>query len=107
MYEYACDIVRVIDGDTVVVDIDLGFRLVHRQTIRLVGIDCPEARGECREEGLVAKEHLEHILEQADSYVIETRKAGKYGRYLGTIWTNTDSRSINDRMIDDGFAEKW
>jgi len=92
MFEYRCKVVRVIDGDTVVVDIDLGFGIEMRnQTIRLRGVDTPEVRTRDDIEkmyGNIAKDYVEHMLlsqEETDGYVVlkSYSHSGKYGRTLG------------------------
>jgi len=92
MFEYRCKVVRVIDGDTVVVDIDLGFGIEMRnQTIRLRGVDTPEVRTRDDIEkmyGNIAKDYVEHMLlsqEETDGYVVlkSYSFSGKYGRTLG------------------------
>ena len=91
MYEYRANIVRVVDGDTVDVDIDLGFGVwLHKQRIRLYGIDSPESRTRDLDEkkyGLMAKEFLKEQLK--DGAVLKTRLdgKGKYGRILGEFIT--------------------
>ena len=87
MFEYQCKIVKVVDGDTVDVDIDLGFDVVLRdQRIRLYGIDTPESRTRDKEEkkyGLYAKNYLKNALGKKG--IIRTKKdgRGKFGRILG------------------------
>ena len=89
VYEYNCKIVRVVDGDTVDVDIDLGFGMwMHKERIRLHGIDTPESRTRDLEEkkfGLLAKEQVEHFLPKGSIQTLVTvrDKAGKFGRILG------------------------
>ena len=89
VYEYSCKIVRVVDGDTVDVDIDLGFGVwMHKERIRLHGIDTPESRTRDLEEkkyGLLAKEQVKHFLPEGSIQTLLTvkDKAGKFGRILG------------------------
>ena len=89
MYEYSCKIVRVVDGDTVDVDIDLGFGVwMHNERVRLHGIDTPESRTRDLEEkkfGLLAKEQVEHFLPKGSIQTLVTvrDKAVKFGRILG------------------------
>ncbi len=89
VYEYSCKIVRVVDGDTVDVDIDLGFGVwMHKERIRLHGIDTPESRTRDLEEkkfGLLAKDQVEHFLPEGSIQTLITvkDKAGKFGRILG------------------------
>ena len=89
MYEYKCTIVKVIDGDTVDVDIDLGFGVwLKKQRIRFYGIDTPESRTRDLEEkkyGLIAKAFVEAHLPVGSTRTLTTvkDKTGKYGRILG------------------------
>ena len=89
MFEYSCTIVKVVDGDTVDVDIDLGFGVwLKKQRIRLYGIDTPESRTRDLEEkkyGLIAKEFVQSHLPVGSTRTLTTvkDKTGKYGRILG------------------------
>ena len=112
MYEYNCKIRRVVDGDTVDVDIDLGFGVVYaNQRIRLYGIDTPESRTRDPYEkffGKMAAKFLEEKL--GEQCVIRTRKdgKGKYGRVLGQFLVYDDvtdsQKTVNDIMIRDHLA---
>ena len=111
MYEYRCKVVKIIDGDTVDVDIDLGFGVwLHKERVRLFGIDTPESRTRDLEEkkyGLAAKAFLTEMLD--DSHLIlKTHKdeRGKFGRILGEVWrtTNFADQSINNYMIEKHHA---
>jgi len=115
MFEYQCKIVKVVDGDTVDVDIDLGFDVVLRdQRIRLYGIDTPESRTRDKEEkkyGLYAKNYLKNALGKKG--IIRTKKdgRGKFGRILGEFMVydgETDSyRSVNAMMIEKHIAVEY
>ena len=89
MYEYRCKIDRVVDGDTVDVDIDLGFGIwLRKERVRLYGIDTPECRTRDLEEkkyGLVAKSFVQDLLPVGSMQTLRTRKddKGKFGRILG------------------------
>ena len=87
MHEYHCVITRIIDGDTIDVDIDLGFDCwLHRQRIRLYGIDTPESRTRDLEEkkyGLAAKAFVEKFIPLGSTALLNTKEKGNYGRYLG------------------------
>jgi len=89
VYEYSCKIVRVVDGDTVDVDIDLGFGVwMHNERVRLHGIDTPESRTRDLEEkkfGLLAKDQVDHFLPKGSIQTLVTvkDKVGKFGRILG------------------------
>lgn len=108
MYEYRCKLVKVIDGDTVDVDIDLGFGVwLKKQRIRLYGVDTPESRTRDLEEkkyGLAAKEYVKKFLD--DKWLIlktETYDAeGKFGRILGSLYrtTNYSDMSVNEYLIE-------
>ena len=105
MYHYRAKLIRVIDGDTVVLEIDVGFHMTTKQHIRLLGIDAPEKRGESKEAGMLAKEHLIKLLEGIDILIVYTEKSDSFGRWLGTLYT--EGHDINQAMIDDGHAVKY
>jgi micrococcal nuclease len=111
MYEYFVrEVKTVVDGDTIDVIIDLGFDILFSSRVRLAGIDTPESRTTDKNEkvlGLEAKEYLKKQLKDAKSVVIRTEKMNsseKYGRILGWIYVNGESESINNKMINDGYA---
>ena len=111
MYEYRCKIVKIIDGDTVDVDIDLGFGMVYKkQRVRLKGIDTPESRTRNLEEkkfGLAAKAYLKEQLTGEDAYThieLVSHDKGKFGRILGELFVGGSSCSINQLMIDKHHA---
>jgi len=107
MYEYNCRIVRVVDGDTVDVDIDLGFDTWRcGERIRLYGIDTPECRTRDAEEkaaGLLAKAFVEDALHVGGTYTLNTKEKGKFGRYLGVIFVS-DKTSINAALVKERLA---
>ena len=111
MYEYRIKkITNVVDGDTIDVDIDLGFDVSFSQRVRLAGIDTPESRTSDKFEktlGLEAKEYLKKKLKDAKDVIIKTEKpdsSEKYGRILGWLYIDGDTVSVNDHMIEDGYA---
>jgi micrococcal nuclease len=111
MYEYFVkDVTSVVDGDTIDVLIDLGFDILFSSRVRLAGIDTPESRTKDKAEkilGLEAKEYLKKNLKDAKSVIIKTEKmdsSEKYGRILGWVYINGDTVSLNDMMINDGYA---
>jgi micrococcal nuclease len=111
MYEYYVrKVENVVDGDTIDVLIDLGFDILFQSRVRLAGIDTPESRTRNLVEkalGLESKEYLKKQLKDAKSVVIKTEKMNsteKFGRILGWIYINGDTESINDKMINDGYA---
>ena len=108
MYEYHVKkICRIIDGDTIDVDIDLGFSLTKKERIRLAGIDTPETRTKEYEEkklGVDAKEYLAMRMDACENLIVKTEKDGKYGRMLGWFFGNKAKKSINLEMVDLGYA---
>ena len=111
MYEYAVkEIVKVVDGDTVDVIIDLGFDLSKKERVRLAGIDTPESRTRNAEEkvfGLEAKAYLKTRLEDCEKLIVKTEKDGKYGRMLGWFYSHEWAASINMEMVEKGYAWEY
>ena len=112
MYEYKCKMVKVVDGDTVDVDIDLGFGVWMRdQRIRLYGIDTPESRTRNLEEkvrGKLSKKYLTDLLKSSKKLVVKTHKGsetGKFGRILGELFGN--GVNLNLKMCSDGYAVQY
>ena len=111
MYEYRVKkITGVVDGDTIDVDIDLGFNIAYSQRVRLAGIDTPESRTTDKKEkalGLEVKQRLKVILAKASVVVIRTQKpvsTEKYGRVLGWLFVDGAEQSVNETLIADGYA---
>ena len=98
-YTYKAHVTRVIDGDTVVLDIDLGFRMWAVMPIRLWGINAPE-RG--KEGWGEAKAHLEQLLGEGVVVVETRRNPEKYGRWLGIV--HCSGVNVNDAMVEAGMA---
>lgn len=90
MYRYLCKLVKVVDGDTIDVEVNLGFYLRQEMRLRLRGIDTPEVRGESKERGLVSKAYVKDVLESATTIGIITHKFGKYGRYVADVYYSKD-----------------
>ncbi len=111
MYEYKCKLVRVVDGDTVDIDIDLGFGVwLRKQRIRMYGIDTPESRTSDDVEkiyGLAAKEFLVKWTISGDLSLKTVKDGkGKYGRILGELWYGGE-HNINQLLIDNHHAVKY
>ncbi len=123
MYQYYVrKVENVVDGDTIDVLIDLGFDILFSSRVRLAGIDTPESRTKDLKEkalgleskeylkkalGLESKEYLKKAIKAAKTVVIKTEKmdsSEKYGRILGWVYINGDTVSLNDMMINDGYA---
>ena len=111
MYEYRCKVVKVIDGDTVDVDIDLGFGIWQMdERVRIMGIDTPESRTRDKVEkkfGLAAKKRLKELLGKTGTLHTQISrsgedKKGKFGRILGDF--EVGDRMVTDIMIEEGQA---
>jgi micrococcal nuclease len=107
MYRYKVSVTRVVDGDTVDVDIDLGFGMTYKkQRVRMKGIDTPESRTRDLEEkkfGLASKEFLKEQLKDQEIELVSHDK-GKFGRILGELFVGSSAYSINRIMIDNHHA---
>ena len=111
------EINRVLDGDTIDVTIDLGFELFKKERVRIAGVDTPEKRTRNLEEkalGLDAtnwlKDKLEGAISGDDDLIIRTELVGgvgKYGRLLGWCYIGDDTVSLNEQMIEEGYAHAY
>jgi micrococcal nuclease len=111
MYEYRVKtVIAVVDGDTIDVEIDLGFDISITKRVRLAGIDTPESRTTDKVEkalGLEVKELLKKKLKAATQIVIRTEKpdsSEKYGRVLGWLYIDGDGESVNNALVAGGYA---
>ena len=106
-------VLKVVDGDTIDASIDLGFDISLSKRIRLAGIDAPESRTTNLKEkalGLESKEWLKKALEGAKDILIKTEKPDsteKYGRIIGHLFINDQETSLNNQMIDEGYALEY
>jgi micrococcal nuclease len=106
-------ITKVVDGDTIDANIDLGFDISFTKRIRLAGIDSPESRTTNLKEkalGLESKEWLKKTLEDAKDILIKTEKPDsteKYGRIIGHLFINDQETSLNNQMIAEGYALEY
>lgn len=114
MYEYRVkSVLGVVDGDTIDVDIDLGFDISITKRVRLAGIDTPESRTSDKAEkvlGLEVKNLLKETLKKATNVVIRTEKpdsSEKYGRVLGWLFIDGAEQSFNEAMIASGYAWEY
>jgi micrococcal nuclease len=111
MYNYKIKkINKVVDGDTVDLDIDLGFGITITQRVRLKGINAAETKTlnlEEKTKGLVAKEWLKTELSKNGEWTIQTFKEDKYGRILGVLYLIGEPVTINERMINEGIANPY
>jgi len=88
MYEYEMKVIRIIDGDTIDAQVDLGFKVHHNVRIRLFGINTPEVRTRDAEEkvrGKAATERVRELLSGADRLILKSHGVGKFGRCLGEV----------------------
>jgi micrococcal nuclease len=111
MYQYKIKkITRIVDGDTVDLDIDLGFNITISHRIRLKGINAPETKTlnlEEKNKGIQARLWLEKELSKLGEWIIETTKEDKYGRMLGTLYLVGEPVTVNERMLTEGIAEPY
>ena len=108
MFEYFCKVTRVVDGDTIDVDVDLGFNIWHKARVRLAGIDTPETRTRNKAEkvlGMAAKARLKGLIKGNKVYLHCTKEKGKFGRILADIVV--DGRSLNKQLVDEGHAHEY
>lgn len=116
MFEYRCELSRVVDGDTVDLIVDLGFNVNVKERFRLLGIDAPESRTRDLEEkqlGIASTNFLKLLL-KAKSMKVTTKKdkKGKYGRWIGTLYiadryafeATKDWQNVNEMMVLNGHA---
>ena len=111
MYQYKCKINKVLDGDTVDIDLDLGFNIVlANQRVRMAGVDTPESRTTNKEEktrGLLSKKKLAEKLPVGTWQIIETQRSDnnddKFGRILG-VFILEDGTKVNEWLIQNNYA---
>jgi len=111
MYEYRIKkVTKIVDGDTIDAELDLGFNISYTQRVRLAGIDTPESRTKDLAEkalGLEVKKKLGELIANAKVVVIRTEKpdsSEKYGRILGWLYLDGAELSVNEALIASGYA---
>jgi len=112
-YVYAAEVVRVYDGDTIYMDIDLGFRMwLQDEPLRLWGVDTPEVRGDNKEAGLAVRDLVSKWIPEGTETIIRTLKnkngedrTGSFHRYLAIVYPIGWSESINARLLREGHAK--
>jgi|TARA_R110002012_G_scaffold137108_1_gene291583 micrococcal nuclease len=114
MYTYKIDVLRVIDGDTIDANIDLGFDISVKKRIRFLGINTPESRTRDLEEkarGLAAKARVQELLDQADEIHLTSHGVGKFGRCLGEIdfscAEGLTMKNLNTQLVEEGHAVEY
>lgn len=103
-------VVRVVDGDTIDVSVDLGFGVWKKERLRLARIDTPEVRGKEKEAGLAAKAFVETAMSDQDMIIIKTSKQkGKFGRYIAEIEVLAEEEweNLNDMLLKEGYAKPY
>jgi micrococcal nuclease len=104
MYTYRAIVRRIVDGDTIDCDVDMGFRAWRmNERFRLAGINAPEVRGPERDAGKAAKAFVESRIQPGDEITIETAKdPDNFGRWIATVFVN--GQSLNDALVIEGHA---
>lgn len=105
-FVYPATVTRVIDGDTLVLDIDVGFGFIHKNvTCRILGINAPEMKGAEKELGKQAKQEVEKILPVGSSVIIQSVKLDNFGRSL--IVLQGEFGDLAEYLVKKGLAIKW
>jgi len=117
MYTYKISLVKVVDGDTIDAEIDLGFDIKVKKRVRFMGINAPESRTRDLEEkakGLAAKDRVKQLLEGCDNIQLKSHGIGKFGRCLGEIMLDKVDGSekltivsLNELLINEGHATEY
>ena len=111
MYEYKCEVTRVVDGDTCDCILDLGFSIMHKCRVRLYGIDTPESRTRDLDEkarGKLASKFIQESIDSGKEIILRSElkdSKGKYGRVLGSIIV--DGLDVNKAMVAQNLAVKY
>ena len=106
MYEYNATVLQVYDGDTITIEVDLGFKISQTIKVRLAGIDTPEVKGSERERGLMVRDWLrDKILGKEVCIKTYKDKTGKYGRYIAEVFYGGDC--INALLLSIGYAKPY
>ena len=117
MYNYKISVLKVVDGDTIDAELDLGFDIKVKKRIRFMGINAPESRTRDLEEkarGLAAKDRVKQILENCENITVQSHGVGKYGRCLGELFVDKvdgqeklTRESVNELLINEGHAVEY
>lgn len=112
MYEYKAKLIKVVDGDTADFAIDVGFKMTTQQRIRLKGIDTPETwrrkkDSEEYKQGMISKNFvIKRLEENNNEAIVRTDKdTGVYGRYIAVIILADSVVSLNDELVQKGYAK--
>ena len=106
MYTYRAIVRKIVDGDTIDCDVDMGFRAWRmNERFRLAGINAPEMRGPERDAGKASKAFVESLIKPGAEIIIETDKdPDNFGRWIATVYIN--EKSLNDALVENGHAVK-
>lgn len=107
LYKYKGEVVKVVDGDTIDVMVDLGFNIFIKERFRLARIDAWEVRGEERVKGLEAKAFVKDLLDGKEVF-IDSQGTGKYGRWIAEVFVLDDKgamMNVNDELMEKGHAK--
>lgn len=104
MYDYAARVVKVIDGDTFIANVDVGFYMYSHQHLRLLNYEAPEIRGAERKLGLLAKAKLEEHLPVAMEIRIRTEKSDSFGRWLAEVMWESENCTLSEYLIKLGYG---
>jgi len=111
MYNYKAKVLRVIDGDTIDILIDLGWKIQIKDRIRFLGVDTPETRTRDKEEKKRGLEAKKYVIDKIEGKEIEihTEKAGKFGRYLATVYYLEGKKKINlnKELVKKGLGKEY
>lgn len=102
LYCYESSLIRVIDGDTIYLKVDHGFRTYTDRSVRLNRIDAPEIRGKEKVDGQKAKAFVEDVLNNCSQITLQSQKVDSFGRAIGEIWA--DDQNLSDLLVSEGFA---
>jgi len=107
LFWYKAYVTGVYDGDSITVDIDLGFGIIMKdKKIRLADIDTPELRGDEKDQGIISRDWLRNkILNKHITINTIKDTSGKYGRYLAFVYY--DNVNLNEQMLNEGLAKKY
>ena len=108
-YTRNAKVTNIVDGDTIDVDVDLGFNVYSKERIRLLRVNCPEKFGETKERGLSAKEFTTKTLLGKD-IILVSQKTDSFKRWLGEVYYNDEKnklKNFSDTLLENGFAEEF
>lgn len=107
LYKYRAKVTNVVDGDTVDVMVDLGFKIWVKKRVRLYGINTPEVRGDEKVEGFKSKERVKTLIDGKDIYLVSMTDKDKYGRCIAKILLFEDERDLTTILISEGLGVQY